>query len=529
MKTETKAGPVLNNLRQIPLPLIVESKTNPRTNFDPEDLATLQASIAAKGIEEPLIVRPVGGKFELVAGARRTRCARTLKLETVPCIVRDLTDAQVQEAQWTSFLHEGISDLEEAETFKRLIELQPGKNQEEKIDALSAKVGLKRSTILGRLALLKLPDHVRSALASGEISQSVAQLAGTVPDVKAQKEIVASARRGASFRDIKDDVDREYRIDLKKAPFDPENAALGCKGPCSKCEHFGANLAAKYPELKLRPDVCTYGDGYREKLRAQEDVLRARYTKEGLKVLSPAEVKKCFPYSDASSPSYSCGYVDPAEKNYHNGESRTWREILGKHAPADVIALHAGRAWKLWPQGEVKRIIDEHKLLPKSSHSSSYAEAAKVAAAKQRIQTKIDLAVAKEAVQRVEKGALNTDAKQLAFMRLIAREVLKQSCADGQRLIIQSRGWTDAKQHDVGHKANDLTAEQCVGVLAEMLFHHGMRGQWGLEKSRAAALKILGVDAGAITKRVKAEIKAKEKKPAKAKTPKPQPKKKGKK
>jgi ParB family transcriptional regulator, chromosome partitioning protein len=152
-------------VQQVPLARLQPSPFQPRRQFDPAALAELAASIRDKGVLQPLLVRPVAQGFEIVAGERRFRAAGEAGLESVPVIVRTLSDRETLEIAIVENLQrEDLSPLEEAQAFKQLLGL--GLSQEQVAQA----VGKSRSAIANTLRLLQLPEAALAALALGEIS-----------------------------------------------------------------------------------------------------------------------------------------------------------------------------------------------------------------------------------------------------------------------------------------------------------------------------------------------------------------------
>ena len=144
--------------RQLPLAALEQSRTNPRVRFDPAALAELVESIRAHDVIEPIIVRRLaaskseGEKFEIVAGARRFRAATMAGRESMPAIVRELTDAQVLEIQVIENVQrEALHPLEEAAGYRALMD-----DHAYTAEALAEKVGKSREYIFARLKLLDL-------------------------------------------------------------------------------------------------------------------------------------------------------------------------------------------------------------------------------------------------------------------------------------------------------------------------------------------------------------------------------------
>src|SRR5580658_9835648 len=121
--------------RDVSLALLIESTTNPRRTFEEESLKELAESIRSQGVLSPLLVRPVTDRaFEIVFGARRYRAAQLADAATVPVRIKNLTDAEALEAQLIENLQRrDVHPMEEAEGFKRLLDLEDPKYSIEQI------------------------------------------------------------------------------------------------------------------------------------------------------------------------------------------------------------------------------------------------------------------------------------------------------------------------------------------------------------------------------------------------------------
>ncbi|GMA15661.1 ParB/RepB/Spo0J family partition protein [Deinococcus metallilatus] len=159
---DAPAGTAVQNVR---VDRIVQAAYQPRQVFEPEALAELAQSIREKGVLQPLLVRPRGENFEIVAGERRWRASQLAGLSEVPALIRDLGDREALEiAIIENLQREDLGPLEEARAYQAL--LDQGLNQE----GVAQAVGKGRSTISNALRLLSLPDTALRALESGEIS-----------------------------------------------------------------------------------------------------------------------------------------------------------------------------------------------------------------------------------------------------------------------------------------------------------------------------------------------------------------------
>ena len=155
------------DLRQIPLHKIGLNPFQPRTHFDEEELAELTESVREHGILQPIIVRPKGKGWELIAGERRFRAATAAQLGSIPAIVRSFTDREALETALIENLQrENLNPIETARAYRRL-QQEFSLNQSE----VARRVGKPQPTIANALRLLTLPELVTNSLASGQITE----------------------------------------------------------------------------------------------------------------------------------------------------------------------------------------------------------------------------------------------------------------------------------------------------------------------------------------------------------------------
>ena len=167
----------------------------PRRHFDEAALAELAGSIRARGLIQPIVVRPHNGRYQIIAGERRWRAAQKAQIHDVPVIVRAFDDHEALEvALVENIQREDLNAIEEAEAYKRLI-ADYGHTQE----ALGNLVHKSRSHVANLLRLLDLPASVRDQVANGELSMGHARALVSAPDPAALADEVI--RRGLSVRD----------------------------------------------------------------------------------------------------------------------------------------------------------------------------------------------------------------------------------------------------------------------------------------------------------------------------------------
>ncbi|MEM7597777.1 MAG: ParB/RepB/Spo0J family partition protein [Pseudomonadota bacterium] len=185
--------------RMIPIEKIFPNPDQPRRQFDKDALADLAASIAEKGVIQPLILRenPKGdGTYEIVAGERRWRASQQAKLHQVPAIIREFDDTEVLEVAIIENIQRAdLNPMEEALAFSQLME-KFGHTQ----DVLSKSLGKSRSHIANSVRLLTLPSEVQGYVQDGKLSAGHARALITSEDPLALAKV--AIKKGLSVRDV---------------------------------------------------------------------------------------------------------------------------------------------------------------------------------------------------------------------------------------------------------------------------------------------------------------------------------------
>lgn len=151
----------------LPIDKIIPNDKQPRTVFDDEKIQELALSIQNNGLIQPIIVRKIDNKYQIVAGERRYRACILAAIKEVPCLITKYDTQQVDTlAIIENIQREDLSVIEEAKAYKTLMDTY-GYTQSE----LAQKVGKKQSTIANKLRLLKLSNDVKVALDSKEITE----------------------------------------------------------------------------------------------------------------------------------------------------------------------------------------------------------------------------------------------------------------------------------------------------------------------------------------------------------------------
>jgi ParB family chromosome partitioning protein len=244
---ESAVGEDIGDLRELPVGLIKPNPKQPRTNFDPEALAGLAASIESSGVVQPLLVRPLhDGSYELIAGERRWRAAQKAGLEKVPAVVRDSEHAErLQVALIENMVREDLNPVEEARACAALVE-DLGLSKED----LARRIGRSRPAVSNLIRLLDLPDEAIDLLESGELSEGHgrALLGASGNDVR-RRLARDAAKGGWSVRET------ENRVKLAGRPKTRRGArsAVGSEEATAMRDAADQLESALGHEVKVRP------------------------------------------------------------------------------------------------------------------------------------------------------------------------------------------------------------------------------------------------------------------------------------
>ena len=161
----------INALQEIDIDRIVRGEYQPRKHFDEDALNELADSIKAQGVIQPIVVRPQGDQYELIAGERRWRAAQIAGLQTIPVVVRDIdSQAAAAIALIENIQREDLNPLEEASALKRLIEEFDLTHQQ-----VADSVGRSRTAVTNLLRLLELAEPVKAWVNQGALSMGHAR------------------------------------------------------------------------------------------------------------------------------------------------------------------------------------------------------------------------------------------------------------------------------------------------------------------------------------------------------------------
>jgi len=250
-------------VRDVPLDQVVPSPLQPRTQFIESPLDDLMESIRQHGIIQPLIVRVVDGKFELIAGERRWRASKKLGLATVPVIEREASDRDVLEmALIENLQREDLNPMEEAAGYVRLAREFSMKQEE-----IAGRVGKSRASVANAMRLLDLHNDVQMLVAQGRHSVGHAKAILSIKDhetqllasdqiLRRQLTVRAAEKLAQSFSAASNSSDGDAKKSAATREVDVQVRAITNR----LREHFSTHVAIQHSPKKGRIEIEYYGD-----------------------------------------------------------------------------------------------------------------------------------------------------------------------------------------------------------------------------------------------------------------------------
>ena len=259
----TLAPDDFKRVRDVPLDMVVPSPLQPRTTFIDSPLDDLMESIRQHGIIQPLIVRAVDGKLELIAGERRWRASAKLGLATVPVIEREASDRDVLEmALIENLQREDLNPMEEAKGYVRL-----AKEFSMKQDEIAARVGKGRASVANAMRLLDLHGDVQMLVAQGRLTVGHAkailsiknqdkQLLASDQVIRRQLTVRATEKLAQTFLDGSADKPEDAKKAAASREVDVQIRAITNR----LREHLATHVSVQHSAKKGRIEIEYYGD-----------------------------------------------------------------------------------------------------------------------------------------------------------------------------------------------------------------------------------------------------------------------------
>ncbi len=487
----------------LPLDQVFEWE-NVRRTYEPKKLAELTESIRARGVEVPIIVRPVEGGWQVVAGYRRRRASLAAGLSTIPALVRELTDEQALELQLIENLQRADPHpLDEADGFRRLQKLG------HTVQVIAAKVAKEESYVTKRLQLCALGKRAREAFLAGKVTDYAATQLATIPDAKLQAQAVEEMCRWkdplgpAAVREL---MDRHYRLRLKGAPFPISDANLLKGTPsCNTCSKRTGNQPELFDDASSK-DLCTDAPCFKAKSEAAWTRKCEAALARGQEILEEETSSRLFSWGDRLA--YGAPYVDLSEECPGAPGGKTWGSILGPYKPPTLLARDSrGRAHQLVRREDAEPLRRTAlNLLPQDKDQ----EERKAQAKQEREKAKHRRAVVTRGLARVAEEAARQGPTEV-LLRFIAREAYRSAWHDLQREVAVRRGF-QAKGYEgtqqMAEHLSTLNGSELLGFIVEL---HASRfayskHQVGFGDAFRAACELLGLDLDVLDNEVRAQV-----------------------
>ncbi|ABZ83649.1 chromosome partitioning protein parb, putative [Heliomicrobium modesticaldum Ice1] len=255
---------------EIDLDQIEPNLDQPRKHFDHEALEELARSIAAHGVIQPLVVRPIGkDRYQLIVGERRWRACRQLGLTKVPVIIRDWDEKTVAEvALIENIQRENLNPIEEAQAFRALID-----DHQMTQEQLAKRVGKSRSYIANALRLLSLPAPVQAMVSTGKLTAGHAKVIVAIDDASVQETFaLKAAEENWSVRRM-EEVVRQRNQEAKKDFIFDAPVAVNDESD-KRDDQITPVPVQEKPRLRatpptVNPDISAMEERLRSKLQTQ--------------------------------------------------------------------------------------------------------------------------------------------------------------------------------------------------------------------------------------------------------------------
>lgn len=514
-----------------------------RSGFDSKSLGELAESIRIQGIVQPLIVRKKDKAFEIVAGERRWTAAGIVnKKFDVPCIVRQLTDAEAREINAIENLQRvGLHPIEEARGYQDLLELDI--NPRYTIEKIAEKVSKSPAFVYARLKLLRAPELAQKASFKGKLTHSNLLLVARIPDPKLahqatleilspftadEKAALDPTVEPMSYRTAKKHIQDKYMIRIKDAPFDTEDADLvpltwslrhadgkvetthqlpekppigtvieqTCGGKCGDCPFLTGNMKALFADVESS-DVCTNTPCYKKKVAADFKRRSELAKADGHTVMKDTKAERLF--RDGKLSEYNQDFVDIDAPCPTDKKGRSWNDVLGEHVPDKLTQARddKGKVHFLLPMAEVIEAAQAAKVkLPETREQQTAAS--NEDRAKQAAEREHAVAIAR-----------STEAECLTLLRTKIAN-LKPTAEFWRGIVFEMLGRSELLERYDIKDDNALTAflkkkdegELRALMVESLLFHHNVDWNGEFRETFIAGCKEFDVDYKAIHKRI---------------------------
>jgi len=514
--------------RNLPILNLTESVANPRRTFDEMALNELADSIRTQGVLSPLLVRPKGHSYEIVAGARRYRAAQLAGLDSVPVRIVELTDAQALETSIVENLQRrDVHPLDEATGYVSLLHL------DYTVEQIAAKCGKSPAYVAARARLAQLAPAVTEAFAKDDIGVGHALLLARL-QAEQQEEALAACYQEAytngsktkrillPVRHLQQWIEHNILLELAAAPFSKDDAQLVPEaGSCVECPKRTGHNTLLFAEIGAnQPDSCSDPKCYAVKIDAHVEQTIA--AKPKLVQISTAYGQP----KDGNGAIPRNKYVEIRQDKPQRKNERDLPEYKSCKYTAEAIVTEGTE------KGETKRVCANPECPvhhPKRQSQRNHADAGFKAEQEKR---RREEAIAQTTGMRVLKAIGDAVPVRLMKRDLLFLAERLAAMLDERQLSVLIR------QHGIGKPKDDTAPAKLLAailpkaeenklgrIVIETTILLSMHNPTDAAKILRIAAHAYKVDVEAISATVKQEFAAKEKSKSGKKTaPKPQPK-----
>lgn len=505
--------PSSSTVRDVPVERTCESPFNHRGEAEYGDLDEFKVGIKEPGLARPRPGGPDkhGADVELVYAHRRRRGALKWKHPTIPLIVREMSDAEVIEAQLIEHIRKDPSPLSEAAAYEDLHQ-KFGRT----VEQIASKVGRSVKYVRARLRLRTLCPAAVTAFKEGKIDIGRALVLVGLPDAAIQEEVLKHICDDEfNFCTLSEAQDRAMRhaMKLADAPFDPKDAELvKASGACTVCPHNTDVTTDLFGDLgKEGKATCTKPNCFDAKKQRFVELRIAREANAGKKVLDAKDAAKLFSmparYDAQTGPKLKGTHVELDEKCELDPKGRTYGQLLGKLGKdsAEVAVDPAGNVHDVIPKAAAKLLLEDaghhFKAPPTPAEESSWQVEERKRKEKE------------EQARAVGEAVLPTLLERIRATKLAVEDVLRFHLLFGAQQF-----WNiskDIREHygiETGNAAVDKWIETApIKKLVPFLLEWGARHQGNMGESFEEACRLHKIDLKAEAKKLNAA-----EKPAKA-------------
>ena len=240
---------------QLYLDDIIPNRLQPREIFAEKALKELAVSIKEHGVIQPIIVRSVNGKYEIIAGERRYKASALAGMTKIPAIIRDLDDKESSKvALLENLQRKNLNPIEEARTYQKILEIDEMTQEE-----LAKTMGKSQSAVANKIRLLSLPEEIQEALLKEQISERHARTLLNIPDAKKQKEMLKKViDNKMSVRLLEDEIKSLYPKEEKEESDISLDLPIPPKDLIASTDAF-VNNDPLLPTAELPKDTSDFG------------------------------------------------------------------------------------------------------------------------------------------------------------------------------------------------------------------------------------------------------------------------------